>query len=784
MPISAKPVGRVSIRVIPDATKFRNDLKLLLKRVENSMSANLQVTADTRPFEADMRKIVKDWDGKEIDLHAGLSSKLFTGRMKVLTRPRQVTIVAKVSKASAVKVATFFAAFSGARLSGDLVKNLSEKLMNLDRSLPRLAKVALGIASISAAGLQSIKGLAGVGAGIASIAGAGFAAPAIISALATGVGTLVVALKGAPKQLASLKPAMTGLQNIIDAKFWAGARKPIIDLTNSLLPDLRKGFAGTASELGGWAASIANAFQRSLGGGVLTNLFVNLNKSIMIATKGTDAFVTTLVTLGTVGGPYVVRLAQWIADLTNRFDRFVQDAAADGRLVGWIDRGIVGMKNLGSSIGSVVKILAGINRAASAAGGGGLAAMAATLGSIDKIVNSPAFQTALTTIFAGAAAGASGLASALAPIGRMFAVLAPVLSKILSSSGETVGKLLSMIADVLSRPEFQKGLGAFFAGIQQGLLAIGPSLPAVADALGALGVFAGRLAAAVGPVLGALLSALAPALIQILDALTPVLPTLTGALVDAINQIAPLLPGLISAIIPLLPPLVDFIANVLPGLITDVQILLPILTPLLYSLSQWLGLLAGLVGFGAPFAEFVSKFLDGGDRIGLLLDGLHGKFGPLVQAFSTVAVAAGTGLRALVATSTKNLNSIIDLINGLIDAINTALTGLKGITGGAINLKVPKIGHLAVPSLAQGATILPRPGGTLVRAGEAGRAEDVVDHGLLNRLMRAALSRPAAGGAPSKVYAPIAVTVAAEQDARVAGRQFGREFSRQIAGGV
>jgi hypothetical protein len=53
----------------------------------------------------------------------------------------------------------------------------------------------------------------------------------------------------------------------------------------------------------------------------------------------------------------------------------------------------------------------------------------------------------------------------------------------------------------------------------------------------------------------------------------------------------------------------------------------------------------------------------------------------------------------------------------------------------------PNIPHVpSIPNLAEGATVLPRAGGTLVRVAEAGRAESVVDTGKLNRLLDRALS--------------------------------------------
>jgi phage-related protein len=76
------------------------------------------------------------------------------------------------------------------------------------------------------------------------------------------------------------------------------------------------------------------------------------------------------------------------------------------------------------------------------------------------------------------------------------------------------------------------------------------------------------------------------------------------------------------------------------------------------------------------------------------------------------------------------INGIIDLINGLVNGINSVAGVASKLSGGAVNLHVDKLPHLA-----DGATVLPRPGGTIALLGEAGRAESVVDTGKFNSLM-------------------------------------------------
>jgi hypothetical protein len=86
--------------------------------------------------------------------------------------------------------------------------------------------------------------------------------------------------------------------------------------------------------------------------------------------------------------------------------------------------------------------------------------------------------------------------------------------------------LLGGVADQIGRPEFQKGLGNFFASIQSAGASVGGALPKVADALVALEPAISKLVAGSGTAFAALLTSAANAAI----ALAPTLNVLAAAL--------------------------------------------------------------------------------------------------------------------------------------------------------------------------------------------------------------------------------------------------------------
>ncbi len=87
----------------------------------------------------------------------------------------------------------------------------------------------------------------------------------------------------------------------------------------------------------------------------------------------------------------------------------------------------------------------------------------------------------------------------------------------------------------------------------------------------------------------------------------------------------------------------------------------------------------------------------------------------------------------------------------------------------------------AVGGLARGGTVRPRSGGTLARLAEAGRAETVVDEGLMNRLMERVLNGDLGGGG-ALVGGDLVMPVQSNPHEAISGLMF--ELRRLSMGGV
>jgi len=334
----------------------------------------------------------------------------------------------------------------------------------------------------------------------------------------------------AVRALLQVKEQLSGIRRIAQENFFTGFAAPLLSLSRTVMPQLAAGVGAIALALGGGAQMFMGSVERALGGGVLESLLLGVAKTTAVLNKGIDPVVQSFTTLGVVGMKYMPMLAQFITDVADGFNSFIQTAAADGSLDRWIEEGIQGFKDLWSIASSVYGIFDALERAAAAAGiVSTLGGMAEALRNVEAVMQGPVFQTTMATIFQGAEKGAAGLLAALGPIGDAFVRGAPAMAEFLRLGGEIAGTFLGGVFTALSDPAFGAGLVTFMQGLQTGVEATAPHLPGMAEAFGNLLTSLAPIAAVIGPALVQVLTFAADALANVINFLSPLLTLIAGS---------------------------------------------------------------------------------------------------------------------------------------------------------------------------------------------------------------------------------------------------------------
>lgn len=821
MPAGTAIIGRVAVKVIPDTSKFKEELRGKLDKDEksappfqvnttidmkgaliglregllkineqnknmdsrkikfrttissigmpsainqavrelNALAANKEInfragtigtgTVEVQLSQASLDQVKKEMDHwvranspLKIPVHVTWTSTVaavIAARLAVLTRRRTVPIVPTMDNKALLAVGSALAALAGARFLQRAGSDIGEFLRDLDKAAPAIAGVGLALVTLTGFGLTAASNILAFGSSLLSIGPTALALPGILGGTAIGIGVMVAALKDFNKIFPDVKASLSSLQDVISNNFWVRAKAPMRDLIDNILPALRSGFGQTATQLGGFFGSLATSIKSTLVS-KLAGMFADLSKSIDIASTGTKAYAGIITTLGQVGAGYLPRLAQAFVNISVRFDNFLAAAAADGRLQGWIDTGIIALKDLGRVIGNIAGIFSGLTQAAKAAGGSTFGIMADTLERVNRAVSSPGFQTGLTSVLFAAHQAFQAIATQSGPgVSAFFDSLGKVLVQILPGVGTAIGSLLDGVGKALSNPAFTGGIVAMFAGISTAVNALAPAFVPLGAALGALGPLIGVIVTNLAPLITALIVGLTPSFVALVQAITPLIPILGGALLQIITSLTPVVSvlvdafaalvsgGIIPALTAAISALVPVIAVLAPVLGTVIVTALQTLTPLLPGLAQAFTVLmvalaplipvigtvlvnalvaiAPLIpGLATAFVNLVTAAAPLIPIIGPILLAAINALLPVVGALTTVLATFGTWL-----TSNATVIQTVLVAALVVLAINWAATAVAAATSvviQAVNFAIMIAGYLAMGISATASAIV------------------------------------------------------------------------------
>lgn len=668
-------VGRVAIKVIPDTSGFREDVKTDLNGREKPDDIKVRVIPDIDQKDLDAVKgKLEEWAKRISPLKISVAPNLETVRkdviaaeLDVLARDRRVKIIPDLSQSGLAKVATALGALSGLRATLGMFHDFREELLNLDQAVPKIGLVSHAIAGLAALALAGAGNFFSLGNSIAEIGLAGLALPGILGGIAIGLGASLIALKDFKKYVPQITADWKTLESAISTNFWAQAQGPISNLVDNLFPKLTQMAKGTGTALGNFFGNLAN----SLNGKLLPDLgpmFDNLNKSIDIFSKHTDGIANSIAVLGSVGSQYLPQLAAWIGQIVDQFSKWLTASQQSGKLTGWIDQGVSQIKLLFSGLTSIVSIFHSLGEAAQAAGGTTLQTLAGTLGAVAKAAASPGFQSGLTGVLTTAYNMMQRISGDAGPaLQSLVQSLADTFNKLGPTLGDTFGTALSAIANALASPAIQQGLQAMFQGFNQMVNGLAPAMQPLADKFGALMQVVGALASNIGFTLGAALEAVSPMFVAIATALVPVINMLGPMLTSIINALAPVfqvlgtqIANVVTAIQPLLTALMSLWNTISPVLIPVLQIAAQLLgQTLVMAINGITDVINGVVAVIQGFVQFFSGMVDFIKGYWEIIVGLFTLNGDLIsKGWSDM----WTGIQNM-------LSGFIQILGGLLQAI-------------------------------------------------------------------------------------------------------------------
>lgn len=590
-------------------------------------------------------------------------------------------------------------------------KDIEKSFNNSFDSIKKGARAA-GVALTAAFAVQGAASAASFAASLAPVVGALAATlPAAAVTAAAAIGTLNLAFKGLddifknlddPEKFAEalaklspsardfatalrdLLPTFQGFQRAIQERFFVGLDDDLRRVTSTLLGPLKTGLSGIAEQFN-LATREVSAFATSPEAvAALNSILLGTQQILASLLPAIQPLLGGFAALAAAAQPFLVQLSDAIAKAATEFGAFLSEAAKSGALTEFFDAALSTLKELSPILKGVGSIFGSIFKAATSNGNSLLESLGQIVTLVADFFKTPEGAAALTALFEAIRTLTSSVLEVVKP-------LLPLFGQLVVLAGAQLGNALKLLAAFLT------------------------------------------------PVIQALSDALLPVMPQLIDAakqLTPVLVqlgTILGIFVaDAINSLLP-------PIIQLLPLLVDLLIpaiKILTGVIA-------ILTPVISSLIAVLGFLIGVfAGFWASILRQAKETLE--------------KIVGIVESIPVKLMALGGFF----------VNAGKFLINGLIGAINTGIGGLDKILPG-------KLGR--IPLLQAGGITT---GPVVAGLGEAG-AEAVLPlsgtrgQQTFERIAAAASGGPVINFGPGSVSVGFEGVVPTEQQALQTGQAVG-----------
>jgi phage-related protein len=618
-------VGRVSIQVVPDTSKFRQKLLAELKKEVKGVKVEIPVDLDMAKAVSQLKAldtILKRIDGRNINIGASVNAK---GDLEKISKD-----LSKVGKSASE-------AAGGFGHMGRMALILTAVVILLAPALALIATLIAGLPSLMFA--------------------FGFAA------LAVGLG-----IEGIKKAASGFAPTIERLKKSLSKTFADQLTKPFIEL-NKIAPVLDKGLNQIAVSLSGIISGLIGVVTSGQGMAQLNDILQNTAKFFkdltLAITDGFRAFMLLASEASQEFGGLAATMRRFSAGFLDVVKRVTEDGTLGSAL-----------RNLNMVLDS---LLEAFNRFFEA----GLQAMTVLggpmtqlfVGFTDAIVALMPILTAISSlVFTVLGEAFKQLAPIFKELTPVIQILGDILSTILVTALRAIGPLLLVVAQILSEV------------LLKALTAIGPFIGPFLSFFTQLAQILGEALLAALTALSPFLQQFFTFLQNLLIALTPLLPKILElatvvlrALVDMFIELSPVLTDLGTN---LFPKLVQIITELTPHISKMIDLLVQIIPPLVDLATKILDLVIPAMGalFGIVMDVWpsIQQIIDGvllhiQGIINLVMGLITGDWERAHEGLGQILEGAWEAFKGVVKTA---LTAILDFFVGLPVRILNTLTGL------------------------------------------------------------------------------------------------------------
>lgn len=369
-------VARVSVRVVPDTSKFRREAQAELKKVTKGLKVVVDVVLDTTGVKAELEKIKKSADGKKAQLDVTANGDGV---------PREVRRIKQIAQklVGAIKLTV------GVNMAASIVKIKAEMevlqkiVKGYDFKVPidlvSWGKLLLIAGAISATLLTMPHLVGAIGGAVVVLGGLLATIPALIAGVAASIAVLAVGMNGffsalsqsgdaaafeealkkltpaaqeSARALATFREPLREIKESVQESLFKGMADDFLKL-KALLPPIKTGLTGIAGGMREMFRSwiqMASSNQSVEDTGTILD---NIKKGFEQAKPAAADFGQAMRDITVVGSTFLPAIGKSVADVTKKFADWAASARESGRLEEIIQNAFDKVKQFGRVIADV-----------------------------------------------------------------------------------------------------------------------------------------------------------------------------------------------------------------------------------------------------------------------------------------------------------------------------------------------------------------------------------------------------------------------------------------------
>jgi hypothetical protein len=359
--------GEARLRIVPDATGFKRRLDADLKKIQAEYA--VKVTADT----ARASKELEAWRTREgrnsVNLNVDVDTTGASTQIAALRRQLQSASdagagFAKLFSGGLTSPASLFGAAGLLPAAASGIGQVAAAIQQLAGVAPLLPASLAGITAV----VGTVKlGLTGVSDAFDAVDKASDGTAKSIAAANQALAGLAPNAAAAVTTAVKLKNQLTQALTLpIQQNLFEGLSQSAQKLYDSDIPILQQRLPQLASTLNGLVRQVADSLGSDQSKGFLDRILGNTDEAAAKLSRAIDPIVTAIGHITAAGSNALPRISDAIANMADRFNNFVTNAANSGALDTWISNGITAFGRLADTAGNIVSA---IHNIADAAGG-------------------------------------------------------------------------------------------------------------------------------------------------------------------------------------------------------------------------------------------------------------------------------------------------------------------------------------------------------------------------------------------------------------------------------